>query len=112
STWLWRVTVNLCLDARRRPSHAPLDDIAEPPDPAPSADVALAAAQADRRVSAAVAALPDRPRAAVALGYGAGPSNPAAADAPGISLGALEQLLVRARRALRERLQDDEDLLS
>jgi RNA polymerase sigma-70 factor (ECF subfamily) len=109
STWLWRVTVNLCLDARRRPAHAPLEDAAEPPDPAPRADDAIAAAQADRRVGAAVLALPDRPRAAIALVYGAGASNQTAAVALGVSIGALEQLLVRAKRSLRERLINDED---
>lgn len=108
STWLWRVTVNLCLDARRRPAHAPLDAAPEPPDPAPRADAALAAAQAEQALTAAVGALPDRQRAAIALVYGAGASNAEAAEALGISLGALEQLLVRAKRSLRDRLQDEE----
>ena len=38
STWLYRVTHNLCIDRirKRRPS-APIEDAPEPPDPSPSA---------------------------------------------------------------------------
>jgi RNA polymerase sigma-70 factor (ECF subfamily) len=108
STWLWRVTVNLCLDERRRGSPVPLEAAPEPADPAPAADTALAAAEQDRALAAAVVTLPERQRAAIGLVYGSGASNGEAAAALGISVGALEQLLVRAKRALRERLKDEE----
>jgi RNA polymerase sigma-70 factor, ECF subfamily len=107
STWLWRVVVNQCLDARRRPGFDPLDAIPEPPDPAPDAVAVLARREDRERLEAAMAELPERQRAALGLVYGAGASNQEAADALGISVGALEQLLVRAKRSLRDRLKEE-----
>ena len=37
STWMYRVVANLCTDVLRKRRHVPLDDVAEPADPAPSA---------------------------------------------------------------------------
>lgn len=105
STWLYRVTVNLCIDRqRRRPAHREIEDAVELPDPAAGAEEALAARQRQLLVEQAVAELPERQRSAVALCYTAGLSNTAAAEALGVSVGALESLLVRAKRALRARL--------
>ena len=106
STWLWRIVVNQCLDARRKPTGIALDLVPEPADERADQEAAIVAAQRDAGVSAAVAALPERQQAAVALIYGAGASNAEAAEALGISLGALEQLLVRARRSLRAQLME------
>jgi RNA polymerase sigma-70 factor (ECF subfamily) len=55
-------------------------------------------------VAAAVAALPERQRAALALCFYEGLSNREAADILALSPGAIESLLVRARRSLREAL--------
>ena len=104
STWLHRVVVNLCLDAKRKPSHAALDPDLPVADARPGAEENVLAAERERHVARAVAALPDRQRQAVSLIYAGGLSNAEAAAALGISVGALEQLLVRARRALRDRL--------
>ncbi|MGF1626488.1 MAG: sigma-70 family RNA polymerase sigma factor [Alphaproteobacteria bacterium] len=104
TTWLWRIVVNQCLDARRRPGAVSLDSVAEPIDEAPDQEAAMAAAQEDARVAAAVATLPERQQAALALIYGAGASNAEAAESLGLSVGAVEQLLVRARRSLRVQL--------
>ena len=54
----------------------------------------------------ALAALPERQRAAVALCRMEGLSNAAAAKALDVSVGGLEMLLVRARRSLRAALAD------
>lgn len=107
STWLWRVVTNRSLDLIRRPRHADIADVAEPEDPAADALALIAAGQDARRLQAEVAALPERQRAALALVYETGVSNAQAADILGISTGALEQLLVRAKRTLRERLQEE-----
>jgi RNA polymerase sigma-70 factor (ECF subfamily) len=108
-TWLHRVLVNLCLDrlrAGRRRQHADLDAAAEVPDPAPVAEERLAQSRRLDRLRRAVAALPERQRAALALTLAGGLSNAAAGEALDVSEGAIESLLVRARRDLRRRLAD------
>ena len=56
---------------------------------------------------AAVADLPERQRAALSLTYDLGLSNAEAAKALSTSTGALELLLVRAKKALRLVLADE-----
>ena len=58
------------------------------------------------RVLTALGALPERQRAALTLCHWDGRSNLEAAEILEISVGALESLLVRARRALRVSLAD------
>jgi RNA polymerase sigma-70 factor (ECF subfamily) len=105
STWLYRVAVNLCLDRKRRKPMAPLEAAGDPLDPAPSAESRLAEHQRTRIVAAALAGLPDRQRAALVLSYYEGVSNVEAARVLGVSVSALESLLVRARKALRAELE-------
>jgi RNA polymerase sigma-70 factor (ECF subfamily) len=100
STWLHRVAANLCLDRLRRRPTLPLDAAPEPPDPAPGALDALTAADRAAALSAALDALPDRQRAAIALRHFEGLGNPAIAEALGVSVEAVESLLARGRRAL------------
>ena len=104
TTWLWRVVVNQCLDFKRKPSGVPLEDVAEPVDEAPDQEAMIVAAEDERQVTDAMATLPERQQAALALIYGAGASNAEAAESLGVSVGAVEQLLVRARRSLRAQL--------
>jgi RNA polymerase sigma-70 factor (ECF subfamily) len=54
----------------------------------------------------AVAVLPDRQRAAITLTYDDDLPNAEAAAVLGTTVGAFELLLVRARRTLRQALQD------
>lgn len=105
STWLYRVVVNLCLDRKRRKPMAPLEAAGDPLDPTPSAELRLAEDQRARLVASALASLPDRQRAALVLSYYEGVSNVEAAEALGVSVSALESLLVRARKALRAELE-------
>ena len=104
TTWLHRVVVNLGIDRKRRPAMSALEAAGDPVDPAESALRSLEKAQLSRRVAAAVAALPERQRAALALCFYEGLSNREAADILALSPGAVESLLVRARRSLREAL--------
>lgn len=104
TTWLYRVVVNLGIDRRRRPAMAPLDDAGDPPDPGQSAQQSLEQAQLSSRVAAAVAELPERQRAALTLCFYEGLSNREAAEVLSLTPGAVESLLVRARRTLREAL--------
>ncbi|MBX6323912.1 MAG: RNA polymerase sigma factor [Rhodospirillaceae bacterium] len=110
STWLYRVVLNLCVDLRRRSRLRPegLDAAEEVVDPGPGAEASLAEAQRNARVAAAVAALPERQRAAVVLTYTTGLSNAEAAELMHLSVKAFEALLVRARRTLRASLADAE----
>jgi RNA polymerase sigma-70 factor (ECF subfamily) len=106
STWLYRVTANLSVDVRRRRG-PPVVEI-DPDDPAvgtaDAAETVVAAGQEDARLAAAVAALPERQRTAVALTYTSGLSNAEAAAVMEVSVKAFEALLVRAKRELRQRL--------
>ena len=75
-------------------------------DPSPTPEDALVGQSTRDRVRQALAALPDRQREALVLTYYQELSNAEAASAMQISVDAVESLLARARRALKERLLD------
>ena len=100
-TWLYRVVVKLCLNARRRAPDLPLDAAGDVADPAPGADAQLETRERDRRLAAAIDALPDRQRTAIVLIYQEGLSNAETAALLDTSVSGVETLLVRAKRALR-----------
>jgi len=101
STWLYRVTANLCTDRlRRRKRSMPLDAVAEPLDGAPSV---LAQMHRDARATAlsdALAQLPPRQAEAVALRHLEGLSNPEIAAVMEIGVEAVESLTARGKRGL------------
>lgn len=101
TTWLYRVVMNLCLDRRRRTPMLGMDEVQEPADDGPTGLEICSRDQARDLVAAALAALPDRQRAAVSLCYFGEVSCQEAADILDVSLSALEALLVRGRRSLR-----------
>src|SRR5689334_849212 len=68
-TWLYRIVVNLCLNAKRRAPDLPLDAGERVADPAPGADEQLKLRERDRQLAAAISALPERQRAAIVLTY-------------------------------------------
>ena len=105
-TWLHRVVLNLCIDRLRRRREVAVADPPEQVDPAPGADLAIERDAASRRVEQAIASLPPRQREALVLQVYQGLSNIDSAAALGISVEALESLLARARRALRQQLED------
>jgi RNA polymerase sigma-70 factor (ECF subfamily) len=104
STWLHRVTLNLCHDRLRRRREAPLEAAGDPPGGAapPGADLQRNAVAA--RVQAALAQLPERQRDAILLCHYQELGNIDAAAVLGVSIEALESLLARGRRRLRELL--------
>jgi RNA polymerase sigma-70 factor (ECF subfamily) len=103
-TWFYRVLINLCLNRRRRAPFASLDEAGDPADPGEDAAATLERGQRDRQIAEAVAALPERQRAAIVLTYHEGLSNAETARALETSVSGVETLLVRAKRALREAL--------
>jgi RNA polymerase sigma-70 factor, ECF subfamily len=105
-TWFNRVLVNLCIDRTRRPRVDPIEAAEAVPDSAPNAESVLSSRQTSQRVALAMAELPDRQRAALALCHFDGLSNAEAGKILDLSVGAVESLLVRARRTLREKLAD------
>jgi len=108
-TWLYRVTLNKCYDRLRRRPTARLEAAAEIVDPAPGPDTNLQNAAISLAIEAALAALPERQRAAIQLCHFQDCGNIEAADILGISVEALESLLARGRRALRAKLEHLKD---
>jgi RNA polymerase sigma-70 factor (ECF subfamily) len=106
TTWFTRVLVNLCIDRRRRPQPGPLETASEVASSAPEGLEVVQRSETTTRVLEALAKLPDRQRAALTLCHWDERSNIEAAEILDISVGALESLLVRARRTLRVALAD------
>ncbi len=108
ATWLYRIACNLSIDrARRRRIFDPLEPAEDIADPRPSAADAMIDREQRTRLAAALAALPPRQRAAIALFYDEELSGEQAAAALGVSLQGLWSLLLRGRRSLARRLRID-----
>ncbi|WP_395942276.1 sigma-70 family RNA polymerase sigma factor, partial [Brevundimonas aurantiaca] len=105
-TWLHRVALNLCYDRLRRRREIPTQTPPDRPDEGPAPDRGLMAAETGLRVGQALSRLPDRQREAVVLCHYQELSNIEAAALMEISVEALESLLSRGRRALRQSLSD------
>jgi RNA polymerase sigma-70 factor (ECF subfamily) len=104
ATWLYRVVTNLCLDRLRQPRTWSLDSAAGIEAPVSNGYDRAQARGNRHRVEEAMAALTPRQRAAITLYHFAEMRSPEAARALGVSLSALESLLVRGRRTLRREL--------
>jgi RNA polymerase sigma factor (sigma-70 family) len=105
-TWLHRVALNLCYDRLRRRREVPTAVLPEGVSEEAPPDRGLMAADVGARVDAALAALPERQRAALVLCHYQELTNIEAADLMAVSVDALESLLSRGRRALRLALAD------
>ena len=106
STWLYRVAHNLAVDRlrRRREASHPAGIEEVPTSDRPSTH--LYEKQVAEAVERALATLPERQRAAISLVHYQGLSNAEAADVLGVKVRALESLLARGRRDLREKLAE------
>ena len=106
STWLYRVTSNLCIDLKRRQhgGHLDLDAVPEPEDEADSVlDVLQHRARSDA-LQVALMELPVRQRQAVVLRHIEELSNPEIAEIMDTGVEAVESLTARAKRALTQAL--------
>ncbi len=104
TTWLYRIAMNLCIDRRRKVAHLPLEAAGEPEDDRPSAFTLRHRDEMQAHLAAALAGLPENQRAAVVLSYFEGLGNVETASVLNTTVGAVESLLVRARRTLKDRL--------
>jgi RNA polymerase sigma-70 factor (ECF subfamily) len=102
STWLYRVTANLCTDRLRRKRGVGLDDVDEPHDPAPSVSTQMQTRERMDALQSALQKLPDRQRQAVIFRHIDGLANPEIAQILDISTEAVESLTARGKRALAE----------
>ena len=113
TTWLYRVTANLCTDKlRKRVRSGPsLDEIAEPADPTPSVEATMQNDARQTALEGALGELPERQREAVVLRHIEGLNNPDIANRLDVSVEAVESLLARGKRALKSALAGKKDAL-
>ncbi len=112
STWLYRVAHNLCLDElrrRRRYDDTAPETVFDRPDDAPGPAEWYHRTECAARVGREIRALPERQRTAITLVHHHELGNVEAAAIMGVSVEALESLLARGRRRLRNRLADFKD---
>lgn len=107
STWMYRVAMNLCHDRLRRRREVDLDEAGDPADEAPGPGQGLQRSRVSERVERALAELPERQRQAIVLCHYEELGNIEAAAVMEVGVEALESLLSRGRRKLRELLRED-----
>ncbi|MEM1235212.1 MAG: RNA polymerase sigma factor [Pseudomonadota bacterium] len=100
TTWLYRVTANLCTDRLRKVRPQGLDAAPEVPDGASTAVEGMIDRTRAEALERALGALPDRQRQAVVLRHIEGLGNPEIAEIMDISVEAVESLTARGKRAL------------
>ena len=109
--WLLRVASNLVMDRFRKAPAEMLGDDDVFVDGRDNAEEALERREAAAVIDAAIAQLPERQRLALTLVHFEHLSQAAAAAILEVSIEALESLLARARRTLKERLGPQKQLL-
>jgi RNA polymerase sigma-70 factor (ECF subfamily) len=110
-SWMYRIAYHLCIDEiRRRPTNEVLNDdgVYNPVDPESSSPEKTIENASDlNQLTHWLTLLPERQHTALSLCALQGLSNKEAATAMEISVDALESLLSRGRRQLRNHLQQD-----
>jgi RNA polymerase sigma-70 factor (ECF subfamily) len=104
TTWMHRIVVNLAIDRRRRVATSFVEITDDIPDRDAGALDGVIAQERQAAVQVALANLPERQRAAIALFHFEGCSGRESALAMNLSEDAFESLLTRARGALKRRV--------
>jgi RNA polymerase sigma-70 factor (ECF subfamily) len=104
TTWFYRIVVNLCLDARKKKKPVALENETAILDESEPVEEVMIQAEQQEVLEREIAALPERQRMALSLCFDQGLSNQEAADIMGLNLKALQSLIMRAKRTLRERM--------
>ncbi len=106
-TWMHRVTMNLCYDQLRKKKEILTDAVPEQVDEHNiGADTQLIQNERTAQIQAALSLLAPRQCAAITLCYYQELGNIEAANVMQISVEALESLLARGRKSLREKLNE------
>lgn len=109
STWVWRITTNVCLNRRemkRAPETASLDPetAAEVPDDNPDPEHSFIVREESERLGAMIASLPDREAAVITLYYLEGMDYKEIARSLDLSAGSVATALHRGRERLAGKL--------
>jgi len=107
TTWFYRVVWNSCIDRKRKQRPLQMDDGFDPPDEGRGAEEALEMKRRKENIDACIGELPVSQQTALALCFYEGVSNRVAAEIMGVSVKALESLLMRAKAKLRSKLGGD-----
>jgi RNA polymerase sigma-70 factor, ECF subfamily len=105
-SWLFRVARNLCIDHKRKKRPEPIENAEFISDPI-DGDATDRRIDITNTVKLALGKLPERQQTVIVLVHYEGFSGNEAANLLDISVEAVESLLARARRSLREALQPD-----
>ena len=116
TTWLFRITTNVCLDALRRQKVRPstsldamMDEGFSPPDPAASPEEALDERESMRAVREGIAKLPADMRAALVLRDVQGLPYEEVAQILHLNLGTVKSRISRARDRLRKLVLESQE---
>ena len=104
TTWLYRVTSNLCIDKMRKRKRQSSDAVPEMPDDGPDIERRLQDRARAQALRAALSDLPDRQKQAMVLRHLEGLSIPDVAQIMQISVEAAESLMSRGKRSLADAL--------
>jgi RNA polymerase sigma-70 factor (ECF subfamily) len=104
TTWLYRVTSNLCIDKMRKSKRQSSAAVPEMPDDGPDMERRLQDRARAQALRVALSDLPDRQKQAMVLRHLEGLSNPDVAQIMQISVEAVESLMSRGKRSLADAL--------
>jgi RNA polymerase sigma factor (sigma-70 family) len=104
TSWLYRVTANLCLDRLRQRRPVPLSEAPDMPGDDMPPEARLTDRARSDALALALAGLPDRQRLAVVLRHIEGLANPEIAAIMDVGTEAVESLTARGKRALTQAL--------
>jgi RNA polymerase sigma-70 factor (ECF subfamily) len=105
TTWLFRIARNLAIDRHRKHRETNDENLEQVVDDAPDTGHTIDAERRRKMMQNAIAHLPERQRTALVLCHFDGMSDPDAAAVLEITVEALESLLARARRTLKNALR-------
>lgn len=105
--WLYRIVVNLVIDRKRQRVLVSSENLTEFADETPDSFSQTYGREIMGPISKAIQNLPPRQRTALVLCFFEGHSNIEASEMMSVSVSAIETLLVRARRTLRDALKDE-----
>lgn len=103
TTWFCRIIINRCLDCKKAKQCLPIGEEVE--DESPDQEQKLIYQEAQRWVEEEINRLPERQRTAIILCFFEDLSNQEAAEIMGVTLKALQSLIMRAKTSLKNKIQ-------